>query len=533
MTPDEIAAKERELADRTAALDAREAALNQQLTAANQLNTANPPNPTAALTSPIQNPTTAQTSNPNTYATTIKLHVPITLSFDDGNYTSWRELFLVALGRYGLTAHVTGKSTPSDTGPDSPWGRDDYTVLSWIYGSVSVDLLNIVMRPGATARTIWGAIEDLFHDNKKHRAIQLEADFRNTPQGDLSISDYCAKLKALADSLGDVGQPISDENLVLTLLRGLNENYAHLRSFLPFQVPFPTFLQTRSALLLEETQKKTDVKNAAATALWACGQSVQPPPGGPRPPPPPPPSAPGGAGGVGRGTGQLYANNNYRGGRGRGGGRGGRGRGRTDSPWQYNPWTGAPTRANLQQQPQAPWQQPPWSPRPWSAPAPGVLGPRPSFPAPQAYAAYGQPSTSYGPQPTPPPSYNQPALDPALVNALNNMQLSGGDWYMDSGASSHMASDPVYLSANPVQHRRTKHIELDIHFVREKVAIGAVCVLHVPSSSQYADIFTKGLPTALFQEFRSSLHVDYPPSSDCGGVLGNRHTRPIRPDCGG
>nr|XP_051190781.1 uncharacterized protein LOC127304116 [Lolium perenne] len=350
MTPDEIAAKERELADRAAALDAREAALNQQLTAANQLNTANPPNPTAALTSPIQNPTTAQTSSPNTYATTIKLHVPITLSFDDGNYTSWCELFLIALGCYGLTAHVTGESTPSDTGPDSPWGRDDYTVLSWIYGSVSVDLLNIVMRPGATARTIWGAIEDLFRDNKKHRAIQLEADFRNTPQGDLSISDYCAKLKALADSLGDVGQPISDENLVLTLLRGLNENYAHLRSFLLFQVPFPTFLQTRSALLLEETQKKTDVKNAAATALWACGQSVQPPPGGPRPPPPPP-SAPGGAGAVGRGIGQLYANNNYRGGRGRGGGRGGRGRGRTDSPWQYNPWTGAPTRANLQQQP--------------------------------------------------------------------------------------------------------------------------------------------------------------------------------------
>jgi hypothetical protein len=36
----------------------------------------------------------------------------------------------------------------------------------------------------------------------------------------------------------------------------------------------------------------------------------------------------------------------------------------------------------------------------------------------------------------------------------------------------------VYMSANPVQHRRTKHIELDIHFVREKVALGALRVLH-------------------------------------------------------
>jgi hypothetical protein len=70
--------------------------------------------------------------------------------------------------------------------------------------------------------------------------------------------------------------------------------------------------------------------------------------------------------------------------------------------------------------------------------------------------------------------------------------------------------------------------------VREKVAIGAVRVLHVPSSSQYADIFTKGLPTALFQEFRSSLHVSPAPRSDCGDVLGNVSRRsPTLDTCGG
>lgn len=49
----------------------------------------------------------------------------------------------------------------------------------------------------------------------------------------------------------------------------------------------------------------------------------------------------------------------------------------------------------------------------------------------------------------------------------------------------------VYLSTNPIQHQRTKHIEIDLHFVRDKVAAGTVRVLHVPTTSQYADIFTK------------------------------------------
>jgi hypothetical protein len=67
----------------------------------------------------------------------------------------------------------------------------------------------------------------------------------------------------------------------------------------------------------------------------------------------------------------------------------------------------------------------------------------------------------------------------------------------------------VYMSKNPVHHRRTKHIELDIHFVREKVAIGELRVLHVPSDKQFAHIFTKGPPTAMHKEFCSSLCVGH------------------------
>lgn len=56
----------------------------------------------------------------------------------------------------------------------------------------------------------------------------------------------------------------------------------------------------------------------------------------------------------------------------------------------------------------------------------------------------------------------------------------------------------LYLTMNPVDHQRTKHKEINLHFVRERVAPGDVCVLHVPTSVHYADIFTKGLRTAVF-----------------------------------
>lgn len=65
----------------------------------------------------------------------------------------------------------------------------------------------------------------------------------------------------------------------------------------------------------------------------------------------------------------------------------------------------------------------------------------------------------------------------------------------------------TYLSANPVFHARTKHIEVDYHFVREQVAQKMLEIRFVPSQDQVADGFTKPLSVRQLQLFCNNLNL--------------------------
>jgi histone deacetylase 1/2 len=66
----------------------------------------------------------------------------------------------------------------------------------------------------------------------------------------------------------------------------------------------------------------------------------------------------------------------------------------------------------------------------------------------------------------------------------------------------------TYLSKNPVFHARTKHIEVDYHFVRERVARKLLDIRFIPSGDQVADGFTKSLSTRQLGIFRRNLNLD-------------------------
>ena len=69
----------------------------------------------------------------------------------------------------------------------------------------------------------------------------------------------------------------------------------------------------------------------------------------------------------------------------------------------------------------------------------------------------------------------------------------------------------IYIARDPMYPKRTKHIDIKHHFIRDNVRDGAISVEYIPSKNNLADLLTKALPKADFENLNQHiLRIEVP-----------------------
>ena len=355
---------------------------------------------------------------------TISVHayVPMKLDFRADNFSKWKACFEALCGTFGVLSHIDGTAPPDPLTP--AWRQEDCCVRSWIYGTISDAVHDLIMTEDPTAHKHWTAITARFEANKAPRAIFLSQAFMTLTQGDLCVDAYGQEMKKAADRLRDVGRAVDDPTMVLNLLRGANPRFRTTCDIIASD-PNMTFAGALDLLALKELRLAEEAKVVNSTALSASSTSSSSSAGCAaccRSSPSPSPQqfmAQQGGGGANSNTGGQSKRKKtyYR----KGGGGNQQQQPRAPNPtgpWIcFNPWGSA--GGNGGQQTRGGQQRGGGS---------GLLGSNP-----QAHTAVQQGSS-------------QPSFDTAgLLAALQQMSMNGDAWVMDTGASTHMNSSEGIL----------------------------------------------------------------------------------------
>ncbi|KAL2926307.1 Retrovirus-related Pol polyprotein from transposon TNT 1-94, partial [Bienertia sinuspersici] len=207
--------------------------------------------------------------HPATTVTNIKACIPITLDYAGTQYNNWSTLFKLHCRAYLVLSHIL----PS---------FDNTTAISESSSkaTISNDLLNIILSPDDNTMDTWNHLVRLFQGNKSARALQYDTQFYNVKLEQFpGVKEYCTRIKTLADNLRNVGSHVSDEQMVLRLLRGLSDDYKPFRTSVQHLVPLPNYETVRTMLEVEETNTADDDTAAVSdAALVSDVNGIGPPP---------------------------------------------------------------------------------------------------------------------------------------------------------------------------------------------------------------------------------------------------------------
>jgi hypothetical protein len=222
--------------------------------------------------------------------------VLVTPLLDRKNYHSWLRSMKIALLSKNKMKFVDGTlAQPRLSDPlYDPWIRCNSMVLSWIQRSISPDIAkSIIWFDHASA--VWKDLEFRFAHGDMFKISDLQEEMLRLNQGSLDISSYYTQLKSIWEEI-EIHRPVRDctcaipcscgavadmkkyheQDCVLKFLKGLNEQYSHVRSQIMMMEPLPPIHKVFSLVLQQERNLPIFNNVDSQNEVGAMAMQVQP-----------------------------------------------------------------------------------------------------------------------------------------------------------------------------------------------------------------------------------------------------------------
>ncbi|KAJ0464978.1 putative transcription factor interactor and regulator CCHC(Zn) family [Helianthus annuus] len=184
---------------------------------------------------------------------TASTHFNITLTSD--NFPVWRKHVYSTLIGLDLLHFITGtKPTPSEfldteatkPNPDHyPWFRQDQIILAALLGSCS-STIQPMIASADTAREAWERLVTSYANPSRSRVISLKSKLASNPKGTRTVTEYLRDMKAIADELALVQNPVKDEDLMVHILCQLGDDFKNVAQslrLLDTKLTFPALFE--------------------------------------------------------------------------------------------------------------------------------------------------------------------------------------------------------------------------------------------------------------------------------------------------
>ncbi|KAI5341072.1 hypothetical protein L3X38_020346 [Prunus dulcis] len=187
---------------------------------------------------------------------------------DGNNYGQWSRAISMGLSAKDKIGFIDGTITApsSKDAKYAAWKRCNDMVTLWIVNSVHSDIANSIMYTEYAA-AVWNDLMDRFSQSSDSRIYQIRQEIVENRQGQLSVSFYDTKMKALWDELASCHDSLTytcaglkelaereEKERVMQFLMGLNDSYSTIRGSILMMNPFPDTRRVHGLILQHEWQ---------------------------------------------------------------------------------------------------------------------------------------------------------------------------------------------------------------------------------------------------------------------------------------